>query len=666
MNRPSALSAMATPLLVVGSGLGLFSSLAALSPWPMGLWTDSEPIALTVHAGAALAALGLLLSSLGERWLPAACLRHPFVLTPLLLAAWSLTAMPGAADPPAALLGSPQTAEGPLLFLDAAVFTAAGLVVRQQAGAAALGLLALLAGAVLPVLSLFSATTIYFFGAWMVFAAIAAPIAVVAGLAHRFPRRRTRLLLAAAAGLPGWALSGSFTAIAAGALALPAVWLVCRDGDVGSPRSRRNGLALAALTAAVPILLELGTLAFALLYYGADKPGIRALESVWSRGHLQIALLTDFADHPWHWLTGAGWGQVADIFARTVTAAGLPLWNGSWDMMGRDIVNSHHVLLEALLAAGLPGFGLRVAGLVVLPLACRPEMRRAAGLFALALGTLGSLWFQLPGTVAMVSLATAAFGALEPPPPARPVRRWRPLAVALLACCAVLPASAAIALYREQQAAGALEAAYLAPTAPPPLADCGADRLSGWRARPYLANLLSRSLRQLRAAGPPAAISEASLLAFGSLVCLAGRPPFRDFVPVRTFVLALRGDLALATGTERYRSYFGTLDADWGRDVTDYLARAPRRTDLAISYLLWLDHGNRFAELFAMTNLIQATAPDDPVALWYSGLALARLPGQMPAAFDRLRRALEHGIETRIEVPAALRRQILESPRNGG
>jgi len=650
-------------LMLAGLGLALFSTLAGLSPWPVGLWSDSEPIALAVHFGAALAALGLALESLRRPWLPQACLAHPFVLPSLLLAAWSVIAAAGAADPAAALLGSPQTAEGPLLILDGAMFTAAGLVLgRTPGGAAAIGWSALAAGVVLPALSLFAATRVYFFGAWMVFPAIAAPVVVVLFLKDHRPRR-TLVLLAAIAGLPGCLLSGSVTAVFAGLLAVPAVWLGCRDRAL-SGRPHRHAVSLAALTAALPILLAAGVLGFTVIH-GPARPETRALADIWSRGYLQLALITDLADHPWRWLTGAGWGQIADIFTRTVTAAGLPLWNGSWDLMDRDIVNSHHFALEALLAAGLPGFALRLAGLAVLPVFCRPELRTAAAFFALALGTMSSLWFQLPGTVAMVALATAAFGSLEPPPARRRGSLGIPVPVALLVAFAAGQGTVVATLASEGLAAGTLGSAYIAPESPPPLADCDAGRFSGWRARPYLANLLSHSLREFRTLEPSARLSEASLRAAANLVCLTGRPPFRESVTAQTFALALRGDLALVPANAPYLPYFDGYFEDWGRQVSNYLTLAPRRSDIAIPYLVWLDRHGRFADLFAAADRMLAIDADDPIALWYSGAALTRQPGQGRLGFARMRRALDTGIELRIEVAPAQRRQVLEESARG-
>ena len=667
-------------LIVGGLALGGVSALAGLSPWPVGLWGDSEPVALALHAGGALIALGL--AGAGRRdpaWL-LACFRHPFVLLPLLLAGWSLVAPAlSAPDPAQALLGSPQTAEGPWLFLDVALFVAAGRVLRGHPvytryvgwGALALGL-------GIPGLSLFPETRLYFFGAWMVYLAIAAPIVVATFLEDDVPPRR-RLLLAALAGFPGWLLSGSITAIAAGLLVVPAVILACRPPD--PTPSRRTPLLLAGATLAIVCFLGLGTLAIA-ESYGAVRPTLRALESVWSRGHLQDVLLTDLADHPLLWLIGTGWGQTYDIFLRSLPAAGLSMWNGSWDMTGRDIVNSHHVALEALLAAGLPGMLLRLAALAALPLFCRPGWGRAAGFFALALGTLEALWFQLPGTTPIVALALAGLApplarsgaaaslasqgaaaaqgtAAALPCPPTPIQSWAKTLGAgglapVLLVCALVQALATAELTRQSLAASSLESAYLTPVLPPPQADCDSARFSGWRAQRYLAYLLEQEIGLFQDA-PATAATRAAL---ANLVCLAERPPFRRSIALPTFVMMFRNDLLLPDH-QAERAFFPDLAASGQEPLFAYLAHAPRRTDLAIPFLAALVHQHQFAELSAVTSRLLALRPNDPVALWFSGMAQLSQPETRDQAVRDLRRGLAQGIDQRMPIDPTERAQIL-------
>jgi len=679
-------------LLLLGLTLGLFSSLTPLLPWQIGLWADSEAIALVVHGGAVLVAAGFTLHAAGAPVVIRHSLGHGFVLLPLLLAGWGVVgALTAASDPASALLGSPQTAEGPLLLVDGALFIGA---TRRLALTPwlrpLLGLLTALAGIAIPVVAFFSAGRIYFFGAWMVFFAISAPVATLGLLGERWPRP-LRLALALAVGTPGIVLSGSITAIACGLLILPALWLLSRPvvmpGAVPTPESApatvarpRQALILGGLALLAPLLLGLGIAALALAW-GSDKPSIRAIESLWSRGHLQLALLTGFADQPWHWLTGLGWGQVGELFNRSVTASGLTLWDGSWDMMRRDIVNSHHHLLEALLAGGVPALLLVLLTLFALPWWCRPERALEAGCFALSLSTLGAMWFQLPGTAAVIAIASAALtagraGTLPPGlarlPLATPLAGgqksvktgWSRTGLAL--GLVTLALGVVVALLTGDALRGAtLERDYIKPPAAPPLAACDAGRFRGWRAQAYLSHLFARDFKQLREATRDRPLPEPALRALANLSCLARRPEFAQSAALATLDLALRGELLLNEAHQNDRRYFPDLATDWGQKVDHYLQLAPRRNDLVIGYLVWLDRQQRLPDLFELTRRLLARDPGDPVALWYSGAALTRQPGQWAEGMRRLQRALAQGIGHRIPLDPELRRQIQEARPDG-
>ncbi|MEI8395705.1 MAG: hypothetical protein WCF85_13265 [Rhodospirillaceae bacterium] len=640
--------------MMAGTGLALFSTLAALSPWSVGLWPESEPIANAVHAGAALAGLGLSGIALHERALVLAVFAHPFVFIPLLAGGWGLVAAIGAGDGAQALLGSPQTAEGPLLFFDIALFTAAGMLMSPgRLMARAAGWAALVAGAGIPLLSLSPHTEIYFFGAWMVFLAISAPVIVVICFADS--TRRHRLLLAGLAGFPGLALSGSNTAIAAGLLVIPAVWLL--SNNRGEPEASRH-VTLLFMTGAVviPALLWLLTMGCAAVF-GSVKPDVRAVESLWSRGHLHMVLLADFIDRPRLWLVGAGWGQIADLFSRNITAAGVILWDGSWDMTRRDIVNSHHAAFEGFLAAGLPGLALRLAGLAMLPLVCRHDRVRAAGLFALSLSTLGAMWFQLPGTVAAVAFAT---GLLAAPPvfgnagsTLPPFRRKvaMGLAPAVLAL-AGLQITTALVLTRQGLVAASLVSDYIEAQQVPPAVDCDEKRLSGWRAEANLALLLGKSLQRLRLTRAPDRLSEPALRALSNLLCLSDRPYFRDSARIQPFVLALRSDILRKPVGAPYRERFSGIAEDMDRRALDYLTRVPRRTDMVMGVLSWLAETGQSDRRHAMIERMLAIAPENPVALWASGSEMIRQhdPETVRLGEDRLRRAQANGLERLVPV----------------
>ncbi|MBI1209534.1 MAG: hypothetical protein GC191_19905 [Azospirillum sp.] len=653
-SRSVGVPAVFLGLIAAGLGLGLFSYLAALLPWQIGIWADSEPIAAAVHAGAGAVALGLagaLWSRSEETW-PA--FSHPFVLLPLALAVWSLVSGLAARSPALNILGSPQTAEGVLLYLDFAIFVAGGILLGQRPRLAAItGLMALAAAIVIPMLTLWPATRVYFFGAWLTFGAVAAAVITLILLERRCPP--WMLSLAGLAALvPGLALSDSNTAIGAGLLILPALW----PGGSSNPKVQRwlppRRMTIAIVVVPIVLIAVFQAIGQITPEHAFEQP--RMVESLWSRARLQRALLAEFGQSPAAVLFGTGWGHIRDLFSRNLLAAEVPIWNTRWDMLGRDIVNSHSFVLEALLAAGLPALVLRLAMVASLPLACRPGRRLAAACFGLCLATLGSLWFQMPGTTAMVALAYAALAGASPRPAASRRTVW--LAAGLLAGLGVALAAAAVGLFGRGLVEAELQHQYLPPDHPPPLVDCDSRRFAAPRGDVVLAELLGRHLKQIRTPGQTEPASEATLLAIANLICLSERPPYRQAPAPQSFVMALTGDIALAPAGYNYRRYFSGLIDSWPERLREFLTLAPGRSDLAVGYFTWATRNNRWNEVRTMAESLLARDPTDPVGLWYDGAALLRDPARVDAGYERLRQALAQGIDLRLNVSEFDRRNI--------
>lgn len=104
--------------------------------------------------------------------------------------------------------------------------------------------------------------------------------------------------------------------------------------------------------------------------------------------------------------------------------------------------------------------------------------------------------------------------------------------------------------------------------------------------------------------------------------------------------------------------------ARWPDYLDAALRLAPRRTDLAAAYFAHLIQEERWEALAAYAEKMLARAPDDPVALWFSGLARARAgePAARRAGVERMRRALDLGFERVVPLPP----EIVRAVRAGG
>jgi len=695
-------------LCALGLGVGLFSHLAGLSPWTVGLWEGSEPITLAVHLGAGLCAFGLALAvirgCIASVW---ADLTHPFVLLPLALGVWSVAGgVIMAIDPALALLGAPQTGEGPLLWLDQGLLVAAALWVRRSSLVLSVTVAwaALAAATVLPLLILFSATQVYFFGAWHVYLVIAAPVVACSFVRDRdgppvgrrggrpdgrrggrpdgrqlgrWASRHWPALAASVAVLSGLATSGSLTAVGVGVFCLP---VLIRLWAPEATSHLAGWCCRSPVAAAGPglfvLLVPVMVIAVAAGCWACGQS--KALESIWSRVHLQQALLADLWEvgPPWVWALGRGWGHVSEMFSRSVMAAGIPIWSGptNWDMLGRDIVNSHNFALEALLAAGLPGLLLKVAGVAAWPWFARKGEVWVAGLFALSFVLLGSLWFQVPGTVVIVALAGAMVAAVRPvasPSCFRFRAGVAPLIGLALAGLGLGLGTVSWRLLDEGRVTARAAAGWLASAPPIQAVACDASAVSGWRGDAYVGEVLVRLIKSLRRA--PESVNEARLFALRTVICLAERPRYRASPRVQASLLAAYGDLMFVPGFAKgqYAPMFAGAPERWDALVMNFLAIAPGRGDLVAPYLRWLLREGKPEPLLAAADRILRVAPGEPVTLWYSGSVLTHAadPRDREAGFDRLRQALAAGVELRILIDDTTRRFVLsrstDSPATG-
>ena len=105
---------------------------------------------------------------------------------------------------------------------------------------------------------------------------------------------------------------------------------------------------------------------------------------------------------------GRGWGRYADFLVANLPLSGLRLYSPDWAGLGRDLFHSHHVFLESLFAAGLPGLVLAAAIPSALILGAQRRRRGIAIAFVLSWLVVDCFWFMMPATVPVLALACGA------------------------------------------------------------------------------------------------------------------------------------------------------------------------------------------------------------------------------------------------------------------
>ncbi|OSM01917.1 hypothetical protein [Magnetofaba australis] len=635
----NARHAIAASLLLVGLGLGVAAGLAALPLFAVGVLNDTEPVIIAFFAAGGVCWLGLLL-----RPAPAP-LAHPLALAPLALGLWSLLTAPWALFPVTTILGPPQSGEGALWSLCAAGAAAAALALRDHPRlwrglllwcaviAAAQALLSIGNNPHLRHLGLpIEAGALYGYNDYL---AYFVPALAALAASHSCARGLAAGLWASAAAALLIAQNGA--AIGFSLVLLPAALLLARRAPAAalSPGVHRRWRRMAAAATLLPPLALYGAIHHSEL--------LAAVESLRSRQVLHGVLTASLWDAPWAWLHGHGWGHFADYLARNLDAAGVRLVDTDWRDVAIDQFHSHHRLLEALFAGGLPAAVLSALTLLLIPLCAAPQRLWSATAFALFVAALDGLWFQTPGTVFALALAGIALTRADCAPPRHARLFTRPaVASVITAALALTLLAGAGAAYDSAQRMAALAQRLEAPdarlTAPPPT-----------RAAPVALTRLVARLAD--AATPPSAAQRAWLRQLD-----AG-----DSLPLHIALINVYARLALRPASPAEALTEGEA-AHWRRLTLETLDLAPARLDLAAIHLNWLIAQHATQQMTPLLARMAARAPQHPVTLWFEGIRgldspLAQTRQQALAA---LRQSLARGVERYMAVDAQLKRLLAD------
>ncbi len=653
-------------VLVIGLALaaGLAIVFLALPPFQTGIWIQSEPVGLALHAVAALAALGLALALFGGSRAAGAAIRHPFVLLPGALGLCGLALAPSVDIPLLSWFGTPELGEGIAGHFDLAALIAGSLVMRRyrrlRRGLAWIALAGATGAAALTVHTEARwAWAPFWFYDYLAFYGIFVTVILLGALR---PRAMPWRLAVVAYGFAVVVLSGNRAAIVLALVLVPAVW-----GGLWLLR-RRAAVArwlAAAGVAAMPLVM------IPAVIQGGES-GIASLHS--RLLHLEVSG-NALRDAPLLLINGQGWGRHGDrvnvdLPARSVDFLADRNVGADWDAVSKQVhFHSHHFLVEALLSVGVLGLLLAWAIPVALPLCCRRERIAEAGAFAVLSAALFSLWFQLPGSVPYMALA---FAAIARPGHARPTpARARSVAATIMFAVAIILAATAISGTRV--AATMFEAARAnrdtEPLAAKALADCGRFLTDSGRGGVHLATLFRSFTVNLTAKlAEGRAILDQDVARLRDYICAyrremtGGRPSWR----LASVGLIVRSELAFVLDDPKLKPVANEFLADWGTALGNYLARARRRGDMAVPYLSWRLAAGDDAAVVAMASRILAGDRDDPVGLWFSGTVLIATPETAAEGIARMRRALALGLERIMPVDAALKTQIRSAPGTNG
>lgn len=640
------------------------ASLTLAIPWlRVGAWADTELAVAALHVCGALALAGLIFGMRTDPRVRSAA-THPLTLLPFALAGWSLLGAVFAEFPGLALLGSPQTGQGVLWYLDLAAFTAAFVVVRTHSTAfrTVLGsLIAVAATATLINLRHFPSIqplmaqwgvdpgwSLFAFNDYLVYYGIPLLIIGAAGLRTD----RTISVVAMTTGFGALLAANNRTALVGAILvAIPTavLWLLTRGERA---KLLRSPALVACMAGAI------GLVAVASYPLVRMVPQNSGLETLWSRAVLGRAVEPSLLS-PKALLVGNGWGHYQQEMVRNIDSVGIRLFESEWRDMWRDEFHSHNAVLEAWLSAGLPGALLTIAIAMSMVVFAAPERRVIAWGAALYLSLMDALWFQMPTTLAAIAMATAMLAG-ERAPPRLGQRRLGAMVAAgsLLTVASVCGSALAV------RHAIATDDWKRCLTAERPDSSCmnqslPADpRQTGLGTAAILNELVPDATKQAATLAPERAVALHLAVAQAA-----------DRAPNSALSLALAVNNAFGLWLNAPAGSplsLGPSDAARWASVIDHLQRvSPGRPDLTIPYVTWLLVTGRENLAEAVVARAEAGAPNHPVSLWFRGiLSLGKQDErERLRGLTQLRAALRGGIERYMPVPSDVKAMLADSPQ---
>ena len=641
--------------------MAIESPFATYLPWRFGPWPEVEFPIILLHAAAAVCALAMFIEAMAiDSRRSAKDVLDAIWSVPVLICAviaiWSAAMAPFAQFPLLSIIGTPQTADGAVLWLDIATLIAATrLCALTVFGRRAIVASLLILAYALPLLSLFPDTKPIWFNDYLAFLGLAVAVAIPGFTAPRdAPIGLKYVILGVLVALPSFIVANNQTAtFIFPALCLPAYVVgavLCRQ------ESRTRFVRIAYAISILGIILGAPVL---VTQIGAAD----IVKSIQSRDRINTVLMTRLHDDPAAWLTGRGWGHTQRDFNESLSQANAKIWDKSWDAPQRDIFHSHNAVFEALLSAGAPA----AAGVVFLVLAAvlfsPPGTLALAGAFALGYAALSSLWFQLSLTVPATALAFAAMSTRLNPDSRIKIKPSLVIALLGLTCAVQIIASAKLANFAVEAISAETRAVKftantIATKTIATKTKCGEFPDDSWRDHVFLSHQLARYMRDARRMSSTPATDSPLFRTLEYYYCLSEFTGLykKSQLLLRTTLVA-QSEFAFLARFAPLRDRYPFNGSTWSQLADAYLDLAPKRTDVTLPYLTWLLQRKETARHDRFVHKILTLNANDPVGLWFSGISSLMKPGNAHRSrgIEALRKSIESGIEKWMPVPVQIR-----------
>jgi hypothetical protein len=135
-------------------------------------------------------------------------------------------------------------------------------------------------------------------------------------------------------------------------------------------------------------------------------------------------------------------------------------------------------------------------------------------------------------------------------------------------------------------------------------------------------------------------------------------------IRLRSLTLIMRDVLATDMGDPQFDRLREWEVPTWSQKLMAMLEEMPERVDLAAPFLSTLVHSNNATVAINFGNDLLLRNPDDPVALWFTGIAMAPTAEWGNLGQARMLRAADTGIERLIPMTPDVRKMLHGLRRN--
>lgn len=621
----------------------LFLFCFAIRPLAQGYWFQIEGPMFTLSILSLLTLFGLKTRAL----------QHPAAMIPLALALLSLLLLPFATVPLISLLGTPELGEGILWFISAGILSAlTNQISEHDLARKIVGLSALLSLSINASLMLIHWDKPYYFDDYLAFSTLFT-VLILANTWKIHTQKIFYLPLLAYTTLILYLVDNK-TALALWCIGLPAHYVFFIFLKKQSFTQQKKIATLFVFLGPLLIWLILGFLNHSSLIELGGKR-----ETLWSRYQLSSVVVQTLQKNPSEWLTGRGWGAYPDASIASLDIERSPLHQNDekshytlWEFLfDRNPFHSHNELSEALLSSGILGMILMALWYGLPPLL---STQATLPLYTLIGGItlcLGSLWFQVPTTLPFMAIALGSI-------PSHFHFRWISDFFIKWVIKPVLFFTLIIGAYHQLQNLRHNEPLKRTPLYESMTASACGDHLVNFNAGGYL---LIQYFRDLEKAFKTLNKEELALHQMPERLrwihCVVDRQwEHNPSLRLMSSDLITYSDWAFfEDDPERIPPW---IFQGWENKIHRWLSVAPNRTDLIAPYLMWQLTNGQEAQIQPLLNRILKDNPNDPVGLWFSGIALLNDEKTATLGQRRMQRALLLGIDRIIPVEKSLIEQL--------